>query len=226
MDNNTIDYGQWNVPTDWSQITLLQFQELERYYSDKDKQFDVRDVLHIFTNKTVDEINELPIEFVEILMNKLNFLQEKPKQQEPSNKIKIGDDTYIINVMEQLKTGEYISVDGILKADKYDYASVLAVLCRKEGETYDSKFEAEMFEKRKEMFERQPIMNIFPTIAFFLNCYIMLEVPSLLSSKVKEAINLTQKNIETSRANGELSALSTKLLMRKLKKLKKSINSI
>lgn len=224
--DNTIDYGQWNVPTDWSQITLLQFQELERYYSDKDKQFDVRDVLHIFTNKTVDEINELPIEFVEILMNKLNFLQEKPKEQEPSPKIEIDGETYIINVIEKLKTAEWIAIDASLKADKYDYASFLAIICRKEGEVYDSKFEAEMFEKRREMFEKQPITKVMPTVTFFLNLWLMSETPSLLSSQVTEAINLTRKNIETSKQNGELSALYTRWLMRKLRKLEKLVKRI
>ena len=80
MDNNTIDYGSWTVPTSWDDITLKMFEDIERYYSDKDKNFDAREVLHIFTNKTVEEINELPIEITEILMNKLLFLQEKPKR--------------------------------------------------------------------------------------------------------------------------------------------------
>ena len=51
MDNeNVIDFGSWTVPTSWEEITLKQFQEIEKYYSNKDKDFDIRDVLHIFTN--------------------------------------------------------------------------------------------------------------------------------------------------------------------------------
>ena len=151
MDNNTIDYGKISIPTSWDEITLKQFQDIERYYDDKDKKFDAREVLHIFTNKTVDEINALPLELTEILMNKLLFLQEKPKDVEPSNKVKIDGEEYVINVMEKLKTGEYVTVDAILKNDKFDYSSIFAVLCRKNGEIYDSKFEAELFEQRKEM---------------------------------------------------------------------------
>ena len=63
-----IDYGKWTVPTRWEDVTLKQFQEVERYYEDKDKKFDVREVLEIFTNHTRDEINALPIEFLEIEM--------------------------------------------------------------------------------------------------------------------------------------------------------------
>lgn len=225
MDNNTIDYGKWNIPTSWDEITLKMFEDIERYYSDTDKKFDARQVLHIFTNKTVDEINALPLELTEILMNKLLFLQEKPKDVEASNKVKIDGEEYIINVMEKLKTGEYISIDTIMKGDKYDYASILAVLCRKEGEVYDSKFEAEVFEQRKEMFEKQPITKILPIIGFFLNLYVMLKIPSQLSLEVEAELNRIQKHIETLRKNGDLSILSTKLAMRKLKKLQKSLKS-
>ena len=226
MDKDTIDYGEYNIPTDWNQVTLKMFSDIERYYGDKDKKFDAREVLHIFTNKSIDEINELPVEFVEILMDKLSFIQESPKEKEPSNKIKVDGETYIINIMEKLRTGEFIAVDSVLKDDKYDYASILAILCRKEGEAYDSKFEAELFEDRRKMWERQPITSILPLIAFFLSLYIMLETPSQVSSLVEVELNRIQKDIETLRKDGALSALSTKLLKRKLKKLKKSIKCI
>lgn len=222
MDNNKIDYGSWTIPSSWDEITLKQFQDIERYYDDKDKKFDAREVLHIFTNKTVDEINALPLELTEILMNKLLFLQEKPKEQEPSNKIKIDGEEYIINVMEKLKTGEYVTVDTIMKGDKYDYASILAVLCRKNGEIYDSKFEAEVFEQRKEMFENQPIMKILPIIGFFLNLYVMLRIPSQLSLEVEAELNRIQKRIETSERIGVFRKRYLNWRMKRLKKLLKS----
>ena len=49
--------------------------------------------------------------------------------------------------MEKLKTGEFVAIDTILKSDPHDYISIFAVLCRKDGEIYDSKFEAEEFDK-------------------------------------------------------------------------------
>lgn len=222
MDNNKIDYGSWTIPSSWDEITLKQFQDIERYYDDKDKKFDAREVLHIFTNKTVDEINALPLELTEILMNKLLFLQEKPKDVEASNKVKIDGEEYIINVMEKLKTGEYVTVDAILKNDKFDYSSIFAVLCRKNGEVYDSKFEAELFEKRKEMFEKQPITKILPIIGFFLNLYVMLRIPSQLYSEVEAELNHTARLIETSEKIGVFRKHYLKWRMRKLQKLLKS----
>lgn len=222
MEIDVIDYGTYVIPTKWEDITLRQFSELERYYSDKEMKFDAREVLHILTNKTVDEINNLPIEFTEKLMSKLEFLEKAPEEKEPTNKIKIDGETYVINVMEHLKTGEYVAVDSAMKNDKFDYATFLAILCRKEGEVFDSKFEAELFEKRREMFEKQPITNILPIVSFFLNLYILLQTPSQVSSLLEEELNRIQRLIETSPKIGVFKKRSLNLQMKKLRKSLKS----
>lgn len=227
VDNEgNISFGSWHCPTSWDEITLGQFQEIEKYYSDKDKKFDVRDVIHILCNKSIDEVNALPIAFTESIMEKLMFLQEKPQEKEPSNKITIDGEEYVINVMEKLKTGEYIAIDTALKNDRFNYASFFAIICRKDGEVYDSKYEAEVFEKRYEMWLKVPVVKVLPLIAFFFNLYIVSQTPTLLFLELQEGINHIRESIKSSRENGELSALSTRRLMRKLKKLEKSINSI
>lgn len=227
MDNeNVIDFGKWTVPTKWEDVTLEMFQKIEKYYSDKDKDFDVREVLDIFTDHTRDEIDQLPINFTDKLLNELSFLKEQPDYGDASPKIEIDGEEYSINVMEKLKTGEYVAIDTILKNDSHDYISILAVLCRKNGEIYDSKFEAEVFEERQKLFAKQPVTKIMPLISFFLSLYIVRKTHSLLYSEVEEGLNLMEQNIESSRANGDLSALSTRRLMKKLKKLRKSLKSI
>ena len=227
MDNeNVIDFGSWTVPTSWEEITLKQFQEIDKYYSNKDKDFDIRDVLHIFTNKTEDEINELPIVFTNELMNKLMFLKDKPKDYEPSNFIEIDGVRYSINIMEKLKTGEFVAIDTILKSDPHDYISIFAVLCRKDGEIYDSKFEAEEFDKRVELMGKQPAIKMFPLIAFFFNLYIVRMTHSQLYSEVEEGLNLIQQNIDNSENLGVFKRLSLNSQMKKLRKLLKSNKSI
>lgn len=227
MDNeNVIDFGSWTVPTSWDELTLKQFQKIEKYYSDKDKDFDIRDVLHIFTNKTEDEINELPIVFTNELMNKLMFLKDKPNDYEPSNFIEIDGVRYGINVMEKLKTGEFVAIDTILKNDPHDYISIFAVLCRKDGEIYDSKFEAEEFDKRVELMGKQPAIKMLPLIAFFINCYIVRKTHSLLYSEVEEGLNHIQLSINNSENLGVFKRLSLNSQMKKLRKLLKSNKSI
>lgn len=224
--DGNIDFGSWKVPTSWNDISLKKFQEIEKYYADKDKDFDAREVMHILCDKTIDEVNALPMDFAEEIMKKLMFLSEKPEEKEPSNKITIDGEEYIINVVEKLKTGEYLAADTVIKEDKHNTAAILAILCRKKGEIYDSMYENEVVPERIKMFEEQSVVNILPLIGFFFQCYVISQAPILLSLELREGISHIRESIKSSRENGELSALSTRRLMRKLKKLEKSINSI
>ena len=226
MENDIIDYGKWSVPTSWNDISLEQFEKIEKYYAEKSERFDVRDVIEVFVDKTRDEVNSLPSDFLEFILEKMQFLQEEIPNSEPSNKISIDGEEYMINFMEKLKVGEYVDVDTSMKNDPYDYGSFFAILCRKSGEKYDSDFIAMEFENRKKMFERQPITKIMPLIQFFFHLYTILETPSLLSMKAQEALNSIQANIETLEKDGVFSRLYTRSLMRKLKKLRKSIKNI
>lgn len=221
-----IDYKEWTVPTKWEDITLKQYEDISRYYGDKDKKFDMRDVIHILCNKTVDEVNELPVDFLEEIMDILAFLQTPPKEREATNKVVVNGETYQINVQNKLKTGEYIASETVMKEDKYNYSAMLAILCRKEGEIYDSKFENEMVEERIKMFEKVPITDLLGVVAFFLNLLVMLETRTQLYTMAKEAVDLERQNILDLQKNGEVSKLYTKYVMRKLRKLEKSINTI
>lgn len=225
-ENEIIDLGVWNCPKDWSDLTLKQFCDLQRFYSDKDKDFDAREVLHILCNKSVDEVNQLPIEFTESILSKMEFLTTSPEYGKPSNKLTINGEEYIINTQNKMKTGEYIAVTTSVKSDPYNYAAILAVLARKQDEIYDSKFENEILDDRIKMFENIPALQAMPSVAFFLNLYMVSVLPSLLSSKVEDAISHIAKSIEISHKNGLRSRHATRLLMKKLKKLKKSIKSI
>ena len=227
MDNeNVIDFGKWTTPKSWDELTLKQFQEIEKYYSNKDKNFDVREVLDIFTDHTRDEIDQLPINFTDKLLNELSFLKEQPQYGDASASIEIDGEKYSINVMEKLKTGEFVAIDTILKSDPHDYISILAVLCRKQGELYDSKFEAELFEERQKLFAKQSIIKIMPLIAFFFNLYIIRMTHSQLYSEVEEGLNLIQQNIDNSENLGVFKRLSLNSQMKKLRKLLKSNKSI
>lgn len=226
MSEEIIDLGEWNCPKSWDEVTLGMFQGIEKYYSENDKRFDMRDVLDIFTDHSRDEIDQLPIWVTEKLMNELSFLNEEPQWGEPSNTIEIDGVNYTINVQSKLRTGEFIAVDTVLKADKYNYAAVLAILCRKDGEVYDSRFENEIVEERVKMFSKLPVLKVMPTVSFFLGLYALSTIPTLLSSEIREGISQERENIMNSRKNGELSARSMRCAMRKLRRLEKSIKSI
>ena len=223
------DFGEWKVPSSWDDLTLGKFQELERLYDgddDKERKFDVRDVLDLMTDRTKDEINELPIEFTDMLLRKMYWLHEQPDFGKPSNKITIDGETYTVHNENEMKFGEYVALDTALKGDKHNYAAMLAILCRKDGEVFDAKFENEILPSRIEFWKNVSVMKVMPIVSFFLELSSMSLQVSQLSSEIQEGINHILKHIETSKRNGVFSALYTKWQVRKLKKLQKSIKNI
>ena len=223
------DFGEWKVPSSWDDLTLGKFQELERLYDgddDKERKFDVRDVLDLMTEHTKDEINELPIEFTDMLLRKMYWLHEQPDFGKPSNKITIDGVQYTVHNENEMKFGEYVALDTAMKGDKHNYAAMLAILCRKEGEIFDAKFENEILPSRIEFWKNVSVIKVMPIVSFFLELSSMSLQVSQLSSEIQEGINHILKHIETSKRNGVFSALYTKWQVRKLKKLQKSIKNI
>lgn len=221
------DFGEWKVPSSWDDLTLGKFQELERLYDgDEERKFDVRDVLDLMTDRTKDEINELPIEFTDSLLRKMYWLHEQPQFGKPSNKITVDGVQYTVHNENEMKFGEYVALDTALKGDKHNYAAMLAILCRKDGEIFDAKFENEILPSRIEFWKNVSVMKVMPIVSFFLELSSMSLQVSQLSLEIQEGINHILKHIETSKRNGVFSALYTRWQMRKLKKLQKSIKNI
>ena len=221
------DFGEWKVPQSWDDLTLGKFQELERLYDgDEERKFDVRDVLDLMTDRNKDEINELPIEFTDMLLRKMYWLHEQPDFGKPSNKVTIDGVQYTVHNENEMKFGEYVALDTAMKGDKHNYAAMLAILCRKDGEIFDAKFENEILPSRIEFWKNVSVMKVMPIVSFFLELSSMSLQVSQLSSEIQEGINHILKHIETSKRNGVFSALYTKWQVRKLKKLQKSIKNI
>ena len=222
------DFGEWKVPQSWDDLTLGKFQELERLYDgdENERRFDVRDVLDLMIDRTKDEINELPIEFTDMLLRKMYWLHEQPQFGKPSNKVTIDGVQYTVHNENEMKFGEYVALDTAMKGDKHNYAAMLAILCRKEGEIFDAKFENEILPSRIEFWKNVSVMKVMPIVSFFLELSSMSLQVSQLSLEIQEGINHILKHIETSKQNGVFSALYTRWQVRKLKKLQKSIKNI
>lgn len=225
MKEKEIDF-EINFPLSWDEITLKQYQDIETLY-DKNENATMIDILGVISDKTPKELKTLPFDvFEETIMPQLTFLNEKPEEKEPTNKIVIKGETYFVNFMEKMKTGEFIDSQMVLQNDKHNYAMLLAILCRKQGEIYDDDFIANVLNDRVKMYEQQPITNILPIVAFFLQLWTQLNLPSLLSFKIEETIDLTLQSLQSLKKGGVGKTLSTLLLKRKLQKLKKQCRRI
>ena len=146
-----MNFGEWKIADKWEDVSLRQFTELMKLNDNGIK--DVRDVIAILSDHTKDEINLLPIDFIESMMARLTFLNKAPEVNN-SNEIEIDGEVYFVNVMEKLKFGEFVDVNSAIQSDALNYASFLAILCRKKDEQYNDDFIADKLEERIEMYNK------------------------------------------------------------------------
>ena len=225
------DFGNITVPTSWEQITLGQFVKLMRLQEEEDKEdVSLIDIMAVLTGTDKKYIYSLPSDFANTIMAHLLFLN-KPLKEEPKAEVIIDGNLYKINYMEKLKFGEYTDANTVMANDKFDYASLLAILCRREGEIYDDDYIAEHLDERTEMWNNQPITKVYPLVCFFL-------VLSALSGKHlqhymtegEQAIDQLLTHIEDSLRNGEhkkfsLSYVKARWKLRKLRKCMSQLSS-
>ena len=212
------DFGSIKVPTKWEEVSLGQFEKIMKLTGGESKRVDVMSLLSILTGQDEDYINSLPASFVETLMAHLIFLNDNPRTYDhTASQIKIGGDFYSIHFLEELKFGEYVEVNESIKNDPLDYSSILAILCRKDGELFDEDYVANKFRKRKEMFQEQPVTEILPLIGFFLKLFLI--------SRANSQGCLTELESATSQLLQHTNTLSWRMrTTRKLKKLNKAMS--
>lgn len=214
-----IDLGTYKTPKSWDEISLEKFQQMEG-------KSDITDMIAILTDHTRDEVMQLPQEVLERLLNEMDFLMTPMPQQPPTNKIELDGETYQINVMEKLKTGEWLAFDMAMREDSKNFATFLGILCRKENEIYDSTFENEVLPERIKMYEKAPITKVMPIVSFFLQLWMVLNSHTQLSMQVEELINQERQNIQNLYNDGQVSRRTMKSVMKTLKKYEKTINGI
>lgn len=212
-----MDFGKVTIPTKWEELTLKQFCELIKVYEKEDNE--VLDVVEVLSGKTKSELRLMPAEFVDTMLHHLQFMNT-PLNVEPDSKITINGETYKVNYTEKLKFGEWTDAETVLR-DK-DYASLLAILARKEGEVYDDDFIADKLDKRIEFYNSLPITKALILINFFLKLrlsYLLYSQKSLENSKqaVESLVQYTKDSLKAGGGN-TFSSLQLRIKLRKLKK--------
>ena len=217
------DFGRIKVPTKWEEVSLGQFEKIMKLTGGENKRVDVMSLLSLLTGQDEDYINSLPATFVETLMAHLIFLNDNPRTYDhTASQIKIGGDFYSIHFLEELKFGEYVEVNESIKNDPLDYSSILAILCRKDGEAFDEDFAANKFKQRKEMFQQQPVTEILPLIGFFLKLFLLSKANSQgCLTELESATSQLLQHTNSSVSNGDGGKRSLSWRMRTTRKLKK-----
>lgn len=217
-----MDFGKIIIPTKWEEITLKKFCELMKVYEKDDR--GILDVLEVLSGKTKSELRQMPTDFIDTMMAHLQFMNT-PLKADPQSKITINGVEYKINYTEKLKFGEWTDAETVLKSK--DYAGLLAILARKEGEIYDDDFIANELDKRIEMFNSLPVTKALMLLNFFLKLnlnYMIYSQKCLEKSReaVEQLLRLTKSSLKDG-GGRKLDLICAKI---KLRKLEKSLRSI
>lgn len=212
--------------------------------NEKDEKYNItdKDLLKCFTDFDMDKYDVLPVELYNSIMSNFSFVLEDMPQWKPSNHLSYNGIEFTINTMEALKVKEYEDAEMILRNNIYDYPSLLAILCRKVtgtktdnvtglswevNEVYDSEFANKIFDARREMFAKMPITKVMPLISFFL--LRGLECNNLSQNSLTTLAHQLDEVVGNMLDSIKSISLRKWLYLRqmiKLKKYKKSINSI
>lgn len=223
------DFGSITVPTSWEQITLGQFVKLMRLQEEEGKEEpSIVDIMAVLTGTDKKYIYSLPSDFANTIMAHLLFLN-KPLKEEPKADVIIDGNLYKINYMEKLKFGEYTDANTVMANDKFDYASLLAILCRREGEIYDDDYIAEHLDERIEMWNNQPITVVYPLVCFFLALSVVSgKHLQDFMTEGEQAIDQSLTHIEDLLRSGEVKKFSLNYVKArwKLRKLRKCMSQL
>lgn len=224
-----IQLGKYKVAEKWEDVTLLQWQNYVRNASsNEDNSVDIISTLETFSDIPRSVINQMPTDLFESVIGRLKWITEQPDQT-PSQSVEISGETYTINVMEKLKVKEYIDLNTVIENDKFNYAMIFAILCRKQGEEYDEEFIADKLPDRLEMFEQMNCVDGMKLIAFFLTCWVELETRSrncLVVQTIKEDAQKLVKSIRSSLKPMDYITPSRVRQILTLRKLEKSLKNI
>lgn len=216
-----------NMPLSWEEITLEMFEEISKLY-DNDKKPTITDILSVLTNIKKEELEQYPVEVLNTIISQAQYINTQPcKSDDLSDSIEIDGEKYMINYQEELRFKEFVDSQTLIEGNNRDYASLLAILCRKQNELYNDEYISKEFNKRVDMFLHQPITKILPLVNFFLKRLLVSEkYTQQFLKELKDEASKYLDSIETSVKNGDGKKRFSKSQMKKLATLKQQLNSI
>ena len=159
------------IPTAWEDVTLNEFIELSKLDIDSfDSHIDYYiSMLGVFGN---DDLNNI-LEFVKLtdvadIINQMAFMNTPPRNLDNKEVTIKGEVFRLIQNMNELTVGEYISIETLIEQGKLDSISsipaILSVILKPIGEEFDSN----LVNARMELFKNElSIEDVLGMSVFF-----------------------------------------------------------
>lgn len=176
----------FEMPTEWSELTLRHYVELTKLEEQKSQfllgELYLLRVIEALCSAEQGDLDDLTIDMVSDLSESVGFLQKEPVWNNTKS-IKIGDVDYVFPAdLNKLTMGEYISIKTLQENSPSQAEAIpmiIAVILRpgrlvRDEETgkenwVQDRFDANNIEYRKNLFLKQPVFDLMGPVSFFLN---------------------------------------------------------
>lgn len=169
------------VPESWSDIRLSDYEHW--FATQPQSRIDQVKLVAQICNMSAEPLLQNPTQLFDTICDTVSFAFEEYRGT-AKNEIRIGDKNYVISFTDELTLAEWVDIESVYEngenAQSY-LSDILAILCRPQGEVYDSK----KCSKRKQMFGQLTMDKVLPLLAFFLLQKERYQIASNLYSEVK-----------------------------------------
>lgn len=171
------------VPQSWQDICL---GEYERWFRVEPKsRIEQIKLIADICGIDIDLLLNNPTQIFDTIVDIVKFVFEE-YGGESVNRIEIDGKIYAVAFTEELTLAEWVDVESVFESKSESHLSdILSILCRPEGEEYNSK----LSESRKEMFANLSMDKVLPLLAFFLQQRKKYQNVSNHYSEVKEMVD-------------------------------------
>lgn len=179
MINVSINDVVYNIPQDWSDVSINQWRSLrhiQTYLKEdmtEEEQLTIElEIISVFTDIPFDVLLNVPGEYYKIIVDNLSFYRTKKLKTEPRTSIEVDGVEYKLIDLTKLTLGDRANIDIIRDNGNIEdrIGRVMTILYRKEDEG-DLTME-ERDDKEVLFNEKVSIDDVYSTLVFFL---IMIE---------------------------------------------------
>ena len=197
------DKGFYNLPTSWSEVTIEQFQAIDRLEIEAEVEKSVA-FISILTGIALDDLLDLPITEFNKIESHISFVNVDKKE-----KIKLTFEIEGVKYgyrksLEDMKTSEYIDFDTIITSDTViDNIHVLmAILYRpiitSNGSNYSiEQYSSETLNNRATLFKKHLTVDIMLSAMLFLQAHVKISsehILDYLKKSKKQKMTMSKKH--------------------------------
>lgn len=131
------------MKSNWKEITVNEFIQLEQLLkSDIPESYRTANIVALLSNKSLDEVEDLPISTFMSLSKNISFIQEQPKYNDVEKEYTINNHVYELHAdVTQISTAQYIDYQNYSKEEEKDITKLLSCWLIPKGHKYNDGYD-------------------------------------------------------------------------------------